>query len=159
MRSLSESWLLLSDEQEVAEHTTSRCTLPTNRLLVAFNSESNIANIAQAYSMAPILPRCQPVTSRDICADTKSVVASVVPTCAAMSLVAASQVPRQVSVRAAGCLLPAVVDGHQVPELTITSSEFGSAHSLPISPQSLNDLRKLAVALSKVSRDTWQKYP
>ena len=94
---------------------------------------------------------------RDICADTQSVVASVGPPRAAMSLVAASEVPRQVSVRAASCLLPAVVDGHQVPELAITSSEFGTAHSLPVYPQSLSDPRKLAVALSKVSRDTWQK--
>lgn len=33
MRFLIETWLLLSDELEVAEHTTSCCTLPTNRLL------------------------------------------------------------------------------------------------------------------------------
>ena len=130
MRFLIETWLLLSDQLEVAEHTTSFCTLPTNRLLVAFNSEPSIPNIAQACSMASIPPRCQPVTStRHLCRHAECH-GKRWSTC---GLVTGGSFTSTTTGASRSCKLSAsaVIDAHKVPELAITSSEFGSAHSTP----------------------------
>lgn len=122
------------------------------------STASQISSISRRLaSWRRYLRRANQLLQRDVCADTQSVVASVGPPRSAMSLVAALQVPRQVSARLQAVCFPRS-------STVIRSLDWRSLHQSLVARTAVDLIRKASltcasslVALSKVSRDTWQK--